>query len=98
MEIGRNYRTRPTTIPTYSFRFVHIHTSEYKRTPVASICDQIFKSNFQTWKQNSEKGSDANSSAGGCSSSYCRRCQEKRIFVILGGGKYVYVCRLVAAE
>ena len=34
--IYRNYRTPPATILTYSSRLVHIHTSDYTRTPFAS--------------------------------------------------------------
>ena len=36
MAVGRNYRTPPATILTYSSRLVHIHTSNHTRTPVAS--------------------------------------------------------------
>ena len=41
MGVGRNYRTPPATIFTYSSRLVHIHTSDHTRTPVAitSLCD-----------------------------------------------------------
>ena len=36
MGVGRNYRTPPATILTYSSCLVHIYTSDHTRTPVAS--------------------------------------------------------------
>ena len=46
MGVGRNYRTLPATILTYFSRFVHIHTSDHTRTPVASTTQLTFLKNL----------------------------------------------------
>ena len=42
MGVGKNYRTPPVTILTYSSRLVHIHSSDHTRTPVASTTHLTF--------------------------------------------------------
>ena len=44
--VGRNYRTPPVTILTYSSRLVHIHTSDHTRTLVMGTTHLNFLKNF----------------------------------------------------
>ena len=46
MGVGRNYRTPPATILTYSSRVVHIHTSDHTRTSFASTTHLSFLKNL----------------------------------------------------
>ena len=48
MGIGRNYRTPPATILTYSSRLVHIFTSDHARTLAASMIRCMMLCYFKT--------------------------------------------------
>ena len=46
MGVGRNHRTPPATIITYSFCLVHVHTSGHTSTPVTSTAHPTFLKNL----------------------------------------------------
>ena len=44
--VGRNHRTPPATILTYSFCLIHVHTSGHTSTPVTSTAHPTFLKNL----------------------------------------------------